>query len=40
MHNPKKKGIYLSAVRSFVFNEVLAQRIAQGLWGQGAARRC
>ncbi|MBI5269445.1 MAG: tRNA pseudouridine(13) synthase TruD [Burkholderiales bacterium] len=33
VRNPKKKGIYLSAVRSFVFNEVLAQRIQQGLWG-------
>lgn len=34
VRNPKKKGIYLSAVRSFVFNEVLAWRIRQGLWGQ------
>jgi tRNA pseudouridine13 synthase len=34
VRNPKKKGIYLSAVRSFVFNEVLAQRIEQGLWGR------
>ncbi len=34
VRNPKKKGLYLSAVRAFVFNEVLAQRIAQGLWGQ------
>jgi tRNA pseudouridine13 synthase len=34
VRHPKKKGLYLSAVRSFVFNEVLAQRIAQGLWGQ------
>ena len=34
MRNPKKKGIYLSAVRSFVFNEVLALRIEQGLWGK------
>ena len=34
MRNPKKKGIYLSAVRSFVFNEVLALRIQQGLWGK------
>ena len=34
VRNPKKKGIYLSAVRSFVFNEVLALRIRQGLWGQ------
>ena len=34
VHNPKTRGLYLSAVRSFVFNEVLAARIAQGLWGQ------
>ncbi|RZL35445.1 MAG: tRNA pseudouridine(13) synthase TruD, partial [Rubrivivax sp.] len=34
VRHPKKKGIYLSAVRSFVFNEVLALRIQQGLWGQ------
>ncbi len=34
VRNPKKKGIYLSAVRSFVFNEVLGLRIQQGLWGQ------
>jgi tRNA pseudouridine13 synthase len=34
VHHPKKKGIYLSAVRSFVFNEVLALRIRQGLWGK------
>lgn len=34
VRNPKKKGIYLSAVRSFVFNEVLALRIQQRLWGQ------
>ena len=34
VRNPKKKGLYLSAVRSFIFNEVLAQRIQQGLWGQ------
>ncbi|PND38288.1 tRNA pseudouridine(13) synthase TruD [Paucibacter aquatile] len=34
VRNPKKKGIYLSAVRSFVFNEVLALRIQQGIWGQ------
>ena len=34
VRNPKKKGIYLSAVRSFVFNEVLALRIQQGLWGK------
>ena len=34
VRNPKKKSIYLSAVRSFVFNEVLALRIQQGLWGR------
>jgi tRNA pseudouridine13 synthase len=34
VRNPRKKGIYLSAVRSFVFNEVLALRIQQGLWGK------
>jgi len=34
VRNPKRKGIYLSAVRSFVFNEVLALRIRQGLWGK------
>ncbi|MCM5680445.1 tRNA pseudouridine(13) synthase TruD [Schlegelella sp. S2-27] len=34
VRNPKKKGIYLSAVRSFVFNELLALRIQQGLWGK------
>ena len=33
VRHPKKKGIYVSAVRSFVFNEVLALRIQQGLWG-------
>ncbi len=37
VRNPKKKSIYLSAVRSFVFNELLAQRIQQGLWGQTLA---
>ncbi|MFN8849934.1 MAG: tRNA pseudouridine(13) synthase TruD [Inhella sp.] len=34
VRNPKKKGLYLSAVRSFGFNEVLALRIQQRLWGQ------
>ena len=34
VRNPKKRGLYLSAVRSFVFNEVLALRIQQGLWGK------
>lgn len=34
VRDPRKKGLYLSAVRSFVFNEVLALRIQQGLWGR------
>ncbi|MDN3922715.1 tRNA pseudouridine(13) synthase TruD [Roseateles violae] len=34
VRNPKKKGLYLSALRSFLFNEVLALRIQQGLWGK------
>lgn len=34
VRNPKTRGLYLSALRSFVFNEVLALRIERGLWGQ------
>jgi len=34
VRNLKTKGLYLSAVRSFVFNEVLALRMEQGLWGK------
>jgi tRNA pseudouridine13 synthase len=34
VRDPRKKGLYLSAVRSFVFNEVLALRIQRGLWGR------
>lgn len=34
VNQQKMKGIYLSAVRSFVFNEILAARIHQGLWGK------
>lgn len=34
VRNKKKKGIYLSSVRSFLFNEVLAHRIREGLWGK------
>jgi tRNA pseudouridine13 synthase len=29
-----KRSIYLSAVRSFLFNEVLAERVRQGQWDQ------
>lgn len=32
-----KKSIYLSAVRSFIFNEVLAERVRQGLWPNAMA---
>lgn len=34
VRNNKKKAIYLSAVRSFIFNEILADRVKQGLWGK------
>jgi len=34
VRNPKQKGIYLSAVRSLAFYEVLALRIQQGLGGR------
>ncbi|MCA3179552.1 MAG: tRNA pseudouridine(13) synthase TruD [Burkholderiaceae bacterium] len=34
VRDPKQKGLYLSAVRAFVFNEVLAERIRRGLWGR------
>lgn len=34
VRNPSKKSIYLSAMRSLIFNEVIAERINQGLWGQ------
>ena len=34
VRTPKKKGLYLSALRSFVFNEVLALRIERRLWGE------
>ncbi len=34
VRNPKMKGIYLSAVRSFVFNEILAERINSELWSK------
>ncbi len=34
VHSKKKKAIYLSAVRSFIFNEILAERIKTNLWGK------
>jgi tRNA pseudouridine13 synthase len=30
-----KRGLYLSAARSFLFNRVLAKRVEQGSWNQG-----
>jgi len=35
--NRNKKSIYLSAVRSLIFNDVLAERIKRGLWGLSIA---
>jgi tRNA pseudouridine13 synthase len=35
--NRQKKSMYLSAARSYIFNEVLAARIEQGLWGKSMA---
>jgi tRNA pseudouridine13 synthase len=35
--NRQKKSMYLSAARSYIFNEVVAARIAQGLWGKSLA---
>jgi tRNA pseudouridine13 synthase len=32
VRNPAKKGLYLSAVRSWLFNQVLAERVSQGNW--------
>lgn len=32
VRNRTKKGLYLSSIRSFIFNEVLARRIADGTW--------
>lgn len=37
VRNRNKKSIYLSAVRSLVFNDVLAERIRLGLWGKTLA---
>ena len=35
--NRQKKSMYLSAARSYIFNQVLAARIEQGLWGKPLA---
>ena len=32
--NRQKKSMYLSAARSYIFNEVISARIQQGLWGK------
>lgn len=34
VRNRQKKSIYLSAVRSLIFNDVVAARIQAGLWGR------
>lgn len=34
VRNRQKKSIYLSAIRSLIFNEVVAARIQAGLWGE------
>jgi tRNA pseudouridine13 synthase len=34
VRSPTMKGLYLSAVRAYVFNEVLALRIERQLWGR------
>lgn len=35
--NRQKKSMYLSAARSYIFNEVVAARIEKGLWGKSLA---
>jgi len=35
--NRQKKSMYLSAARSYIFNQVLGARIEQGLWGKPLA---
>lgn len=35
--NRQKKSMYLSAARSYIFNQVIAARIDQGLWGKTLA---
>lgn len=35
--NRQKKSMYLSAARSYIFNEVVAARIQKGLWGKSLA---
>lgn len=34
VRNRKKKGLYLSSIRSMIFNEVLANRVRAGNWNQ------
>jgi tRNA pseudouridine13 synthase len=35
--NRQKKSMYLSAARSYIFNQVVAARIEKGLWGKSLA---
>ncbi len=32
--NPHKRGLYLSAARALLFNEVLARRVREGIWNR------
>ena len=36
----EQRGLYLSAVRSFLFNQILGERIAAGNWNQALAGDC
>lgn len=36
-HSPHKRGLYLSAARALLFNEVLAQRVRDGTWSRPLA---
>lgn len=40
VRNRTKKGLYLSSIRSFVFNQVLAARVEQGSWYRAIAGDC
>ncbi len=35
VNNRHKRSIYLSAARSFLFNQILSQRVTDGTWNQG-----
>jgi len=39
-HDRAKRGMYLSAARSYLFNTVLSHRVVQGTWDQALAGEC